>query len=173
LVLKVDAEDIIHKTEVGGVSLNLKDKDSLQAAFDRMSEKFEEEKPGFILQEYLESGKEVIMGAKRNEGVQPTIMFGLGGIFVETIKDVQFRLAPLSREDALGMIHFIKGHSILEGVRGERGVDIDALAEILIRLSQLASDFPEIDEMDLNPVFSFEPGKGAKVVDARLKIIKV
>jgi acetyltransferase len=173
LVLKADAEEIVHKTEVGGVSLNLKDKDSLQAAFSRMAEKFEKEKPAFILQEYLKSGKEVIMGAKKNEGVQPTLMFGLGGIFVETIKDVQFRLAPLSREDTLGMIHSIKGHSILEGVRGEKGVDIDALAEILIRLSQLASDFPEIDEMDLNPIFAFERGKGAKVVDARLKIIKV
>jgi len=173
LVLKVDAEEIVHKTEVGGVSLNLRDKDSLQAAFSRMAEKFEKEKPAFILQEYLKSGKEVIMGAKKNEGVQPTLMFGLGGIFVETIKDVQFRLAPLSREDTLGMIHSIKGHSILEGVRGEKGVDIDALAEVLIRLSQLASDFPEIDEMDLNPVFAFEQGRGAKVVDARLKIIKV
>ncbi len=172
LVLKVDAEEIVHKTEVGGVSLNLKDKESLHAAYNRMAEKFDMEKPAFILQEYLKSGKEVIMGAKRNEGVQPTLMFGLGGIFVETIKDVQFRLAPLSREDALGMIHSIKGHSILEGIRGEKGMDIDALAEILIRLSQLATDFPEIDEMDLNPIFAFEQGKGARVVDARLKIIK-
>ncbi len=171
LVLKVDAEEIIHKTEVGGVSLNLKDKTSLHAAFSRMAVKFEKEKPGFILQEYLESAKEVIMGAKRNEGVQPTLIFGLGGIFVETIKDVQFRLAPLSREDTLEMIHSIKGHSILEGVRGEKAVDINALSEILARLSQLASDFPEIDEMDLNPVFAFEKGKGAKVVDARLKIV--
>ena len=113
----------------------------------------------------------MIIGAKRNEGVQPTLMFGLGGIFVETIKDVQFRLAPLSREETLGMLHSIKGHSILEGVRGEKAVDIDALAEILNRLSQLASDFPEIDEIDLNPVFAFEKGKGAKVADARLKII--
>jgi acyl-CoA synthetase (NDP forming) len=171
LVLKVDAEEIIHKTEVGGVSLNLKDNESLQVAFNRMVEKFAEEKPSFILQEYLESGKEVIMGAKKNEGVQPTLMFGLGGIFVETIKDVQFRLAPLSREDTLEMIHSIKGHSILEGVRREKAVDIDALAEILIRLSQLASDFPEIDEMDLNPIFAFKEGKGAKAVDARLKIV--
>jgi acyl-CoA synthetase (NDP forming) len=173
LVLKVDAEEIIHKTEVGGVSLNLKDKASLQAAFIMMAEKFENEKPAFILQEYFKGGKEVIMGAKKNEGIQPTLMFGLGGIFVETIKDVQFRLAPLSRGDTFEMIHSIKGHSILEGVRGEKGVDIDALAEILIRLSQLVSDFPEIGEMDLNPVFAFEKGKGAKVVDARLRIVGV
>ncbi len=173
LVLKVDAEEIIHKTEVRGVFLNLKDKVSLQAAFNGMAAKFEKEKPAYILQEYLKSGKEVIMGAKRNESLQPTLMFGLGGIFVETIKDVQFRLAPLSREDTFEMIHSIKGHSILEGVRGEKAVDIDSLSEILTCLSQLASDFPEIDEIDLNPVFAFEKGKGAKVVDARLKIIKI
>jgi acyl-CoA synthetase (NDP forming) len=172
LVLKVDAEKIIHKTEVGGVSLNLKNKTQLQAAFKEMVKKFKEEKPHFILQEYLEVGKEVIMGAKRNEGIQPTIMFGLGGIFVETLKDVQFRLAPLSNEDASEMIQSIKGYPILKGARGEKAVDVDKLTEILIRLSQLVSDFPEIDEMDLNPVFAFEKGKGALVVDARLKIIK-
>lgn len=170
LVLKVDAETIIHKTEVGGVSLNLKDKTALTAAFGKMAKKFTREKPGYILQKYVENGKEVIMGVKGNEGLQPTLMFGLGGIFVETLKDVQFRLAPLSREDALEMIHSIKGYPILEGVRGEKPVDVNKLAEILIRLSQLASDFPEIDEMDLNPVLAFEKSKGASVVDARLKL---
>ncbi len=111
----------------------------------------------------------MIMGAKGNDGLQPTIMFGLGGIFVEILKDVQFRLALLSREDALEMVRSIKGYPILEGARGEKPVDSDKLAEILIRLSQLVSDFPEMDEMDLNPVFALEKGKGAVVVDARLK----
>jgi len=170
LVLKVDAEEIIHKTEVGGVSLNLKDKAALLASFREMARKFAEYEPGFILQEYIEGGKEVIIGAKGNEGLQPTLMFGLGGVFVETLKDVQFSLAPLSEEEALEMIRRIKGYQILAGARGEKAVDIDRLAEILIRLSQLASDFPEIDEMDLNPVFAFEKGKGAVVVDARMKI---
>jgi acetyltransferase len=97
-------------------------------------------------------------------------MFGLGGVFVEILKDVQFRLAPLSEGDALDMIRSIKGYPVLEGVRGEKAVDIDGLAEILKRLSQLGSDFPEIDELDLNPVFAFEKGKGAAVVDARIKV---
>ena len=110
------------------------------------------------------------MGAKGNEGLKPIIMFGLGGVFVETLKDVQFRLAPLSEEDALEMIRSIKGYPILEGTRGEKPADIKKLAEILIRLSQLTSDFPEIDELDFNPVFAFEKGKGAVVVDARIKI---
>ncbi len=114
----------------------------------------------------------MIVGAKGNEGLGATIMFGLGGVFVETLKDVQFRLAPLSKEDAQQMIHGIKGYPILEGARGEKPVDINKLAEILLRLSQLTSDFPEIDEMDLNPVVALEKGKGAIVVDARLKIIR-
>jgi len=170
LVLKVDAETIIHKTEAGGVSLNLKDKKELIGSFKGMVKKFAEHKPGFILQQYHEGGKEVIVGAKANEGLQPTIIFGLGGIFVETLKDVQFRLAPLSEEEAMEMIRSIKGYPTLEGVRGEKAVDIEKLVEILIRLSQLVSDFPEIDEMDLNPVFALEKGKGAVVVDARAKI---
>ncbi|MBA7710645.1 Peptidyl-lysine N-acetyltransferase Pat [subsurface metagenome] len=170
LVLKVDAEEIVHKTEVGGVAINLKDKAALVASYEKMAKKFAKEKPGFILQEYLERGKEVIIGAKANEGLKPTLMFGLGGVFVEILKDVQFMLAPLSQEDAFEMIRSIKGYPILGGARGEKAVDIDKLAEILIRLSQLASDFPEMGEVDLNPVFALEKGKGAVVVDARLKI---
>ena len=172
LVLKVDSEKVIHKTESGGVVLDIKDEKALKAAFGRLTRKFAKVKPAFILQEYLGTGKEVIMGVKRNEGLEPTIMFGLGGIFVETLKDVQFRLAPLSPEDALEMINSIKGFPVLAGTRGEKPVDIEKLVEILLRLSQLASDFPEIDEMDLNPVFAFEKGMGAAVVDARLKIAR-
>jgi len=170
LVLKVDSEKVIHKTESGGVLLNIKDEKALKASFGKMARKFARIKPSFILQEYRDAGREVIMGVKRNEGLEPTIMFGLGGIFVETLKDVQFRLLPLSPADALEMIRSIKGYPVLAGERGEESVDIDKLVEILIRLSQLASDFPEIDEMDLNPVFAFEKGKGAVVVDVRLKV---
>jgi acetyltransferase len=171
LALKVDSEDIVHKTEAGGVALNLKDETALKAAFGKMSRKFANAKPAFLLQKYLGGGKEVIMGIKRNEGLQSTIMFGLGGIFVETLKDVQFRLAPLSQEDASEMIRSIKGYPVLAGTRGEKPFDVDSLADILQRLSNLASDFSVIDEMDLNPVLVFEKGKGAVVVDARLKTV--
>ena len=172
LVLKVDSEKIVHKTEVGGVAVNLKAKKELVSSFKKMARKFAKYKPGYILQEYMSEGQEVIMGAKSNQGLEPTLMFGLGGVFVEILKDVQFRLAPLSEEDALEMIRSIKGYPILAGARGEKAVDVDKLAEILIRLSQLASDFPEISEMDLNPVFALAKGKGAVVVDARLRIIR-
>jgi acyl-CoA synthetase (NDP forming) len=97
-------------------------------------------------------------------------MFGLGGVFVETMKDVRFKLAPLAPEDANDMIRSIKGYPILEGVRGEKGSDIDKLAEALMRLSQLGSDLRDIDEMDINPVLAFAKGNGVAVVDARIKV---
>jgi len=153
------------------INFNIKSEKALQSAYRKMYKKFEKVKPGFILQEFLQGGKEVIVGVKGNEGLPPTLMFGLGGVFVETMKDVTFKLAPLSKEDALEMIQSIKGYPMLAGVRGEKPVDIDGLAEILVRLSQLGSDFPEIGEMDLNPVFAFVKGKGAVVVDARMKVL--
>ncbi|MEE9443574.1 MAG: acetate--CoA ligase family protein [candidate division Zixibacteria bacterium] len=170
LVLKVDAEEVVHKSDEGGVYLNLKDEAALTIAFDEMSKKFGKFKPAFVVQEHRQEGKEVIIGAKSNEGLGATIMFGLGGVFVEVLKDVQFRLAPLSEQDAMNMISSIDGYPILKGLRGEKAVDIEMLAETLLRISQLTSDFPEINEMDLNPVFAFEAGKGVEVVDARLKI---
>jgi acyl-CoA synthetase (NDP forming) len=170
LVLKVDAEEVVHKSDAGGVTLNLEDETSLLAEFDRMAAAFKQYKPAFVVQEQMTEGKEVIMGAKASEGIGPMLMFGLGGVFVETLKDVQFRLAPLTADDASSMIESIKGYPILQGTRGEKPADTDKLVEMLVRLSQLTSDFPEIDEMDLNPVFVFEKGKGAGVVDARLKV---
>jgi acetyltransferase len=170
LALKVDSKDVVHKTDAGGVYLGIENKAALIAAYDEMSDKFRDQKPGFIVQEFLSAGKEVIMGAKGNDGMPPTVMFGLGGIFVEVLKDVQFRLAPLSQQEAGEMIHSIKGYPILEGTRGGKPVDVDKLNDILVRLAQLGCDFPDISEMDLNPVFAFEAGKGAVVVDARLKM---
>ncbi|UCC43570.1 MAG: acetate--CoA ligase family protein, partial [Candidatus Zixiibacteriota bacterium] len=173
VALKVDAEEIVHKSDAGGVALGLKDEAALLETFDGMSEKFKKHKPAFVVQEHLSEGREVIVGAKGNEDLGPTLMFGLGGVFVETLKDVQFRLAPLSQQDALAMVRSIKGYPILEGARGAQPADVDAVCEILVKLSQLGSDFPEIDEIDLNPVFVFDKGKGARVVDARLKTRKV
>ena len=170
LVLKIDAEEVVHKTDAGGVCLDLQDEASLLDAFDKMTRQFAKYRPGFVLQEHLAEGREVIIGAKANDGLGPTLMFGLGGVFVETLKDVQFRLAPLSQSDASDMIRSIKGYPILEGARGTKPADISKLVEVLVRLSQLGCDFPEIDEMDLNPVFAFEAGRGAVVVDARLKV---
>jgi len=170
VVLKVDAAGIVHKTEAGGIAMGIKTKAALQKAFDEMSEKFKGHKPSFIIQEQLGDAIETIIGVNNTEGINPIIMFGLGGIFVEVMKDVQFRLSPLSKQDALDMVNSIKGKAILSGVRGKPGADIESLVEILLRISYLAVDFPRIREMDLNPVFSFVPGKGSKVVDVRLNL---
>ncbi len=170
LVLKVDAERIVHKSDVGGVVLGIKDEPALLFAYKKMAKKFAKYKPSFILQEHLTGGKELILGSKGNEGLAPTVMFGLGGVFVEVLKDVEFRLAPLSREDAIAMIQSIKGYPLLEGTRGDKPADTDAVVDILLRLSELGTDFPRLDEIDLNPVFVFPKGKGATVVDARIKL---
>jgi len=170
VVLKVDSPEVVHKSEAGGVALNLKDEKSLAAAYARMARRFARKKPGFVLQEHIPGGEEIIMGLKRNEGLPPSILFGLGGVFVETIRDVQVRLAPLSLEDAREMVRSIKGYAVLSGARGRKPADKEALAEMLVRMSRLAEDFPQIEEMDLNPVFVFEEGKGAAVADARMRI---
>jgi len=172
VVLKVDARDIVHKSDAGGLALDIADEVELAAVFKEMSEKFKKHKPSFIVQEQLGEAVETIIGVNNTEGVGPIIMFGLGGIFVEVMKDVQFRLSPLSRQDAEGMIRGIKGYPILEGVRGRKGADVESLVDILLRVSRLANDFPRIEEMDLNPIFSFGAGEGSRVVDVRLKLGK-
>ncbi|OGD12039.1 MAG: hypothetical protein A2Y86_00930 [Candidatus Aminicenantes bacterium RBG_13_62_12] len=169
VVLKVDSEEIIHKTEAGGVALNLKNKTELLAAFATMAKTFAPQKPGYVLQAQAEAGLEMILGLKGNQGLAPTMMFGLGGVFVETLRDVQFRLTPLSKQDVLEMIRSIKSYGLLEGARGESPRDIEVLAEMMMRLSQLGTDVPWIDELDLNPVLVYENGKGAIVVDVRIR----
>ena len=123
---------------------------------------------GVLIQQMAIGGKEVILGVNRDPQFGPLIMFGLGGIYVEVLKDVQFRVAPLTEKDALGMIYGIKTHQLLEGVRGEKPADIEKLAEFLERLSQLVTDFPEILELDINPVKVYEKGKGCLALDVRM-----
>ena len=170
VVMKVDTKEIIHKSDEGGLVLNIADESELFAVFKNMESKFKSHDPSFIVQEQLGDAVETIIGVNNTEGIGPIVMFGLGGIFVEVLKDVQFRLAPLSRQDARAMIHDIKGVPILKGTRGRKGADLSSLDDILLRISKLATDFPQIAEMDLNPVFSFGPDKGSKVVDVRIKL---
>jgi acyl-CoA synthetase (NDP forming) len=170
LVLKADGDAGIHKMAAGRVALDLRTPDELVAAFDRMTAALPENGRMFALQKYLAGGREIIMGVKGNAGLAPTVMFGLGGIFVEALKDVQLRLAPLSRPEALDMIRSIRGLSALEEMPGAGPADIPWLAEILVRLSQLAVDVSDIDELDLNPILVFQEGRGGVVVDARLKV---
>ncbi len=170
VVMKVDAKEVVHKSDEGGLVLDIADETELMAVFKNMESKFTRHDPSFIVQEQLGEAVETIMGVNNTEGIGPIIMFGLGGIFVEVMKDVQFRLSPLSKQDAHSMIREIKGFPILDGTRGMAGADLDSLEDILLRISRLAQDFPQIEEMDLNPVFSYGPDKGSKVVDVRIKL---
>ena len=168
VVVKADAAAILHKSDTGGVAVDLKDGDAVRAAVEKMKQRFSEDDLSFFIQKYLPGGLELIMGAKAEEGLGHALMFGLGGIFVEIMKDVVFNLTPVSSGDAGQMLSAIKGASMLEGVRGQKGVNQELLIEIIQRLSQLLTDLPEIQEMDLNPLIAFEDQ--VVVVDARISI---
>jgi acetyl coenzyme A synthetase (ADP forming)-like protein len=168
VVVKADAASILHKSDMGGVAVDLKDGGAVRAAVEKMQRRFSEDNPSFFVQKYLPRGLELIMGAKAEEGLGHAVMFGLGGIFVEIMQDVVFNLTPVSSGEAGQMLSAIKGASMLKGVRGQKGVNQELLIEILQRLSQLLTDLPEIQEMDLNPLIAFEDQ--VFVVDARIAI---
>ena len=125
---------------------------------------------GFLIQEYVRGGREVIVGMTHDPKFGPLVMFGLGGIYVETVKDVVFRVPPLTDLEAHEMIRQIRGYNLLRGVRGEAPVDLDALAEILQRFSQLAEDMPEIAEIEINPLLVFPQAGDFRAVDARVRL---
>jgi acyl-CoA synthetase (NDP forming) len=166
-VLKVDSETVVHKSDEGGVVLNLQDREALRNAYADMSGRFSD--ANFVVQEQCAEGTEVIIGIKREEGIGPVLMFGLGGVHVELLKDVSFRLAPLSEADAARMVRQIKSFPLLAGGRGIKAADINALERLLVAVSQMAMDLTEISEMDLNPAIVYPKGQGVKVVDVRIK----
>jgi acetyltransferase len=127
---------------------------------------------GVLVQEMVKKGQEVILGMTRDPRFGPLMMFGMGGIFVEVLKDVAFYLAPLTADEARQMLTSTKTYQMLKGVRGQEGVDIDAIAEALQRLSQLVTEFPEIQEMDINPLVVGPPGTTPIAVDARISVEK-
>ncbi len=160
---------------MGGVRVGLEDDKAVIDAYNKMMRDVRTAVPncvisGVLIQQMATGGKEVILGMNRDPQWGPLLMFGLGGIYVEVLKDVQFRVAPLAEKDALGMIYGIKTHQLLEGVRGEKPADIAKLVELLERLSQLVTDFPDILELDVNPVKVYEKGKGCIALDARMTI---
>ncbi len=177
LVLKIASPDLLHKTDVGGVVLNIKDEKSLVEAFEGMLSRIKAAQPqariwGVTIQKMLPKGKEVILGSTRDPLFGPLLMFGLGGIYTEAFKDVAFRVAPIPEAMAGEMIGSIRSVKLLRGFRGEAPSDIDAAAECLLRLSQLVTDWPEIKEIDVNPLMIYEAGKGAVAVDGRIILAK-
>lgn len=175
VVMKVMSDDIIHKFDVGGVILNVNSKQEAEQVFadiyTNVNKKMPEAKvDGIHIAKQIPAGTEVILGVKRDPSFGPVIMFGLGGIFVEIFKDVSFRVAPVSKKAALDMITQIKSSALLQGARGRAVMDIDSIAEAIIRLSQLAIDCPQIKELDINPMIVLEEGKGCFVADTKIII---
>jgi len=177
VVLKIWSPDILHKSDVGGVKVGLKTDQEVKDAFDLMMYRIPKKQPdadilGVLVQEMCASGREVILGMNRDPQFGPMMMFGMGGIMVEVLKDVSFYLAPLTGQEAKQMLMSTKTYQILKGVRGQEGVDIEAIAEGLQRLSQLVTEFPQIKEMDINPYVVSRPGTTPIAVDARIGLEK-
>lgn len=177
IVLKIASPDIIHKSEAKGVKVGLSSELELRQSFGELINNARTYKPdakilGVTIQEYLPPAREVIVGALQDPSFGPTVMFGLGGVWVEVLEDISFRLAPLSAEDAREMIQEIKGYPVLAGIRGTPPADVGALIDIIQKIGQIAHEFSEITEMDLNPIFAFDDGKGAVVADARIILVE-
>jgi acyl-CoA synthetase (NDP forming) len=173
VVLKIASPDVVHKSDVGGVKLNLKTAAQVGKAYSDIMNAVRAQYPeakiqGVSVQKMARSGVEVIIGMSKDAQFGPVIMFGLGGILVEILKDVSFRIVPLARRDAREMIREIKGYPVLEGYRGQEPVDVSYLEEMILKVSSFVEQHPEIEELDLNPVFAYSDG--AVAVDARVII---
>jgi len=171
VVLKIISPDIIHKSDVGGVMVNLKNAEEVQDAYAQIMKNVKKHEPkakitGVLVQEMAPSSTEVIVGAVKDPQFGQALMFGLGGIFVEVLKDVTFRIAPITDDEAREMITEVKAYPLLKGYRNTPPADIDAIVKILLSTSNLVTEHEEIKELDLNPVMVYR--KGAKTVDARI-----
>ena len=171
VVLKIVSPDIIHKSDIGGVKLGLKNAAEVGRAYSEIMATVKQKEPkakvyGIAVQKMSPPGVEVIMGMSKDAQFGPVLMFGLGGVFVEVLKDVSFRIVPIERRDARQMIEEIKGYPILQGYRGQEPANITALEDTLLKLSNFIEETPEIKELDLNPIFAYADGVVA--VDARV-----
>ena len=172
---KLASHQIVHKTEIGAVHLNLGDEQAVHHAFEAIKSRLAQDNTreameGMLVQPMLSGGVEVMIGMTRDPRFGPLIAFGLGGIHVEILGDVQFRVAPLTERDATEMVRGIKGYRLLEGYRGQPAADIKTLEDILLRISRLAEEIPEICELDLNPIFALPERQGSMIVDARIRL---
>ena len=173
VVMKIASPQIIHKSDAGGVKVGLSNDKELQSASNEIIKNAKEYDKnavikGVLIVEMVNGGKELIIGSKLEPGFGPVIMLGMGGIYVEILKDVTFRLAPVTELEANDMISSIKTQKLLMGVRGEKPSDLKNLSECIQRLSQLVTDFNEIKELDMNPVLVMEEGEGCKILDVRI-----
>jgi acetyltransferase len=175
VAMKIASPDVIHKSDMGGVKLNLGSREAVRDAFDLMMLRIAQKLPdarldGVYVEKMCKKGREVILGMTRDPQFGPMLMFGLGGIFVEVMKDVTFHIAPITQEEAVQMLKSTKSYALLKGVRGQASVDIEAIALSLQRISQLVTDFPEIAEMDINPFIVGTAGEDSIAADARITL---
>lgn len=175
VAVKLDSIKLVHKTEIGGVLLNLRNEEAVRKAFDAIKSRVDatgqkDAMNGALVQPMVSGGVEVMVGVTEDPLFGPLIAFGLGGVYVEILKDVNFRITPLMAQDAREMVRSIKGYKLLQGYRGHAPADVDALEELLLRTSFMVEEIPEITELDMNPVFALEPGKGACIVDCRIRV---
>jgi len=180
VVLKILSKDVLHKSDAGGVKINLKNDDDVRKAFAEIMEnakKYGKEKGididlsrGVFISDFADMGTEIIVGVTKDPQFGHALMVGLGGIFVEVLKDVSFRLIPFTENDAREMLTELKAYKILEGIRGEPARDVDSLISVMLAVSKMVAENPEITELDCNPTFVYEKGKGTLVVDARILI---
>ena len=175
VAVKLASHQIVHKTEMGGVQLNLADEHAVRDAFESIRAKLTQAHnlsamEGVLVQPMLSGSVEVMVGVTRDPLFGPLVAFGLGGIHVEILGDLQFRVAPLTDRDTADMVRAIKGYPLLQGYRGQPAVDLKAIEEVLLRISHLAESISEISEIDLNPVFALPEGQGCRIVDARIRV---
>jgi acetyltransferase len=175
VVLKIASPDIVHKSDIGGIKVGLETPKEVEEAFLQILDNAKNHMPnamvyGVDVQEMADKGKELIIGCSRDVQFGPLIMFGAGGIFVNYLKDISFRLAPMTRSDASALIMETKMGTLLKGVRGEPPSDIAAIEDTILRIGQLVTDFEEIVELDINPAFAYEAGKGVSAVDVKITI---
>jgi len=173
VVMKIVSAQILHKSDAGGVKVGLKDADAVRTAYDQIIAGAKNYSPdaeieGVLVQQMAPKGTEVILGANRYPIFGPLLMFGFGGIFVEVFKDVAFRLAPIGRNEARRMVQNIKAHKLLKGFRGNPPSDIQNIEKLLVSLSDMVINHPEIQELDINPLLVHEKGQGATVADCRM-----
>jgi len=175
VALKINSPDIVHKSDSGGVKLSLHNAADVKKAYDEIVKKVKKPYPqaevhGVSVQRMLRSGTEVIIGTSKDPQFGPVIMFGLGGIFVEILKDVSFRVIPVEQKDAQEMIQEIKGYPLLQGYRGKEPASIPALVEMILKISKFIEENPQVKELDLNPIFAYR--NKAVAADARIVLEK-
>jgi acetyltransferase len=173
VVMKIVSPQILHKSDVGGIRLNLADPAAVHSEYEELMTHLHEVRPeaeleGVLIEKMAPRGQEVIIGMKRDPGFGPLLMFGLGGIYVELFKDVSFRVAPLTAAEARQMITETSAGRLLTGFRGAPSADLDAVVDVILRLSQLALDFPQIREIEVNPLLVYPEGQGVLALDGRV-----